>query len=79
MVEVTDTQPSDNVATGMALAAMPLVAPIQDVHVDDMVKAYRHVEVEYQNPDIAKASIGGDDNLSASTNEDEIYMPRWQE
>jgi hypothetical protein len=34
-----------NVASGMALAAMPLVAPIQNVQVDDMVKAYHHEEM----------------------------------
>ena len=37
--------PFKNVAPAMALATMPLIAPIKDVKVDDMVKAYHHEEM----------------------------------
>ena len=71
--------PFKNVAPAMALATMPLVAPIQDVKVDDMVKAYHHVEVEYRNPDLAMASIGEEMYLTASIDADDIYVPGWQD
>ena len=45
-------------------AAMPIVAmPIQDVQVDDMVKAYHHEEMY----------------LTASNDADDIYVPGWQD
>lgn len=53
--------PFKNVATGMALATMPLVAPIQNVQVDDMVKSYHHEEMY----------------LTASNDADDIYVPGW--
>ncbi len=37
--------PFKNVAPALALAGMPLVVPIQDVKVDDMVKAYHHEDM----------------------------------
>lgn len=52
-----------NVAPAMALAAMPLVAPIQNVQVDDMVKAYHHEDMY----------------LMASNDADDIYVPGWQD
>ncbi|HRI02061.1 MAG TPA: Hint domain-containing protein [Saprospiraceae bacterium] len=45
----------------MALAALPLVAPIQDVKPDDMVKAYHHEQSYYATAD----------------NNEDIYLPRW--
>ncbi len=44
-------------------ATMPLVMPIQNVTTDDMVKAYHHEDAY----------------LSASTNENDIYVPGWQD
>ncbi len=37
--------PFKNIAPAVALAGMPLVAPIQDVQVDDMVKAYHNEDM----------------------------------
>ena len=44
-------------------AAMPIVTPIQNVQVDDMVKAYHHEDMY----------------LTASNNADDIYVPGWQD
>ena len=55
--------PFKNVAPAMAMATMPLVAPIQEVKVDDMVKAYHHEEMY----------------ITASNTLDDIYVPGWQD
>ncbi len=48
-----------NAKTLAFAATMPLVMPIQNVTTDDMVKAYHHEDAY----------------LSASTNENDIYVP----
>ena len=55
--------PFKNVAPAVALATLPIVVPIQDVKVDDMVKAFHHEEMY----------------LTASNNVDDIYVPGWQD
>jgi len=55
--------PFKNVASSLVLATVPLVAPIQDVKVDDMVKAYHHEEMY----------------LTASNDSEDIYVPGWQD
>ena len=48
--------------TALALATLPLIAPIQEVRVDDMVKAYHHEQSYYATAD----------------NSNGIYVPGWQ-
>ena len=54
--------PFKNIATGLALATMPIVTPIQNIQVDDMVKAYHHEEFL----------------LTASNDVDNIYVHGWR-